>query len=154
MPNDRNELASRIDPAPAYKFHVAVEVDGILEAFFTECSGLTMQREVTTYKEGGVNDYVHHLPGRVTYTNVVLKRGITASSVLWDWFQQGLYDGKVKRINVSILMFDRSGEVLKRWELENAYPVKWTGPEFKSDSNQAAIESLELTFDRLLVQTV
>lgn len=130
------------DPAVAFKFHV--EIAGVIEASFTECSGLGMEREVYTYEEGGVNDYVHKLPGRTKYTNVVLKRGMTNSSELWAWYQRGLHDGKVSLRNISIILYERDGQVAQRWNLSRSYPVKWTGPAFKSDSSQAAIETLEL----------
>lgn len=132
----------RVDPAPAYKFHV--EIQGIIEGWFTECSGLSMEREIFEYKEGGVNDYVHKFPGRTKYSNITLKRGLASSEELWKWYQEGLETGKVKRTNVSIILRDRSGEAIKRWNLESAYPVKWVGPDLKTDSNQVTIETLEI----------
>jgi phage tail-like protein len=94
-------LGLRFDPAPEYLF--TVELQGILVALFTECSGLTVSREVEDYAEGGINNYVHKLPGRVSYDNIVLKRGLSLSRALWDWFQVGLYDMNVQRINFSII---------------------------------------------------
>lgn len=133
------------DPVPAFRFWV--EIDGVIEAGFTECSGLGMKWKVLQYKEGGVNDYVHQLPERVEYAAITLKKGIALSSALWDWCQQGIYDGKVARKNVSIILFDQvSGEVreVKRWNLKDAYPIKWKGPALKADSKNVAIETLEI----------
>lgn len=130
------------DPMAGFKFHV--EIRGVTEALFTECSGLGVEREVYSYEEGGVNDFVHKLPGRLKYTNVVFKRGLTLSQELWDWFQIGSYNGRVKKRSVSVILYNIDGSVAQRWDLINAYPVKWTGPAFKSDSTQAAIETLEL----------
>lgn len=138
-----------VDTVPAFKFHVGVEVDSVIEAMFTECSGLSMEREVITWKEGGVNDFDHKLPGRTKYTNITLKRGITTSNVLWDWFQKGIYDGSVTYINMSVTLYDNAGNVSRRWNLINAFPIKWMGPALKSDSNQAAVESLEIAFQKL-----
>lgn len=135
-------LGKRKDVTISFKFNV--EINGIIEASFTECSGLGMEREVYTYEEGGVNDYVHKLPGRTKYTNVVLKRGQTDSFELWNWYQKGIRDGNIERRHVSIILYQRDGSVARRWNLRGAYPVKWTAPAFKTDSNQAAIETLEL----------
>lgn len=50
----------RIDPLPAYNFHVRL---GVLEFGFSQVSGLARVSEPFTYQEGGVNDRVHVLPG-------------------------------------------------------------------------------------------
>ena len=44
---------------------------------FAECSGVELEWEVMPYAEGGQNAFVHQLRGRITYPNLVLKRGIT-----------------------------------------------------------------------------
>ncbi|MCB9076081.1 MAG: phage tail protein [Anaerolineaceae bacterium] len=135
------------DPLLVFKFQV--EIEGIIEGFFTECSGLSVEREVETYKEGGLNNYEHKLPGRLKYGNVTLKRGMTTSqALLWDWFHKNADDGKeffqVKRNNVTIKQLDLMGNKVKEWTLSEAYPVKWKGADLKSDGNQVAIETLEL----------
>ena len=94
-------LGVRFDPAPAYLF--TIELGGILAGLFTECSGLEVERDIEKYEEGGVNNYVHKLPGRVKFDNIVLKRGLGLSMALWDWFSVGMYDFNVQRINFSII---------------------------------------------------
>ena len=128
---------------PIAKFRFGVEVKGIVQGWFTECSGLTVQREVIEHKEGGLNDYVHKLPGRVSYSNITLKRGI-AGNALWRWFRRGLYDGRVQRRNVSIILYSGNRKKAKRWNLMDAYPIKWTGPDFKTEGAEVAVETLEL----------
>jgi phage tail-like protein len=66
------------------------------------------------------------------------------SSELWDWYQSGLYDGAVKRVNFSILLRNLKGDVVKRWNIISGFPVKWEGPTFNSDSNQISVETLEV----------
>ena len=65
----------RFDPAPAYLFFV--ELSGVFAALFTECSGLEVKRDVKEVVEGGVNNYVHKLPGRVSFSDITLKRGLS-----------------------------------------------------------------------------
>lgn len=132
-----------LDPAPSYKF--VIELGGIIEAHFTECSGLSAERTVVQYEEGGVNDYVHVLPGRIKYSNIVLKHGITVSSALWKWYEKGRRDGRVAQSrNISILLFNKIGVPIKRWNIRDAYPVKWTGPDFNAANSQVAVETLEI----------
>lgn len=133
---------NQIDWAPAFKFWI--ELEGIVVAQFTECSGLNVERKVESYQEGGVNDYVHQLPGRTEYTNITLKYGVTSSTDLWDWYAKGLYDGKVERKNFSILLRNSMGEVVRRWDVVGAYPVKWQGPQLNTSSGDIAIETIEL----------
>ncbi len=139
---------SRIDKKqkedPALSFSFALEIKGIIEGFFTECTGLQSEREIEEYKEGGENDFIHKLPGRLKYANVVLKRGVVDSDELWKWYEKGHNDGQVNRKDVTIKLFNTKGETLKSWNLEDAYPAKWSGPDLKAASNDVAIESIEL----------
>ncbi|MBL7208499.1 MAG: phage tail protein [Dehalococcoidia bacterium] len=138
------ETAKRVDPYITCRFHV--EIDGIEEAAFGECSGLEAETEVLTYEQGGVNDHPDKLPGRTKFTNVSLKRGVTDSNALWEWYSK-VIQGKVERKSFSIILYDPKGSEVKRWSFERAYPVKWSGPGLKSEENTVAIESLELTHE-------
>jgi phage tail-like protein len=137
-------IARRDDPFITCLFHV--EIEGIQEAFFRECGGLQAETEVFSYEEGGVNDHPHKLPGRTKFPNVSLKRGITNSSALWEWYTK-VIQGKIERKNLSIVLYNSKGEEVKRWSFERAYPIKWTGSELKSDENSVAVETLELTHE-------
>ena len=132
---------NRVDPTSGFSFAVQLRDD--MQGWFTECSGLAVEREVKAYPEGGVNDYVHQLPGRIKHTKITLKHGL-AGNELWDWFQKGLYDGQVERRDITIILFSSDLKKKKSWDLVGAYPTKWTGPTFNSSGNDVAVESLEL----------
>jgi phage tail-like protein len=132
------------DAILSYRFHV--EIEGIVEGMFLECSGLGAKRKVFKYNEGGNNEFVHMLPDKVSYTNVKLKRGM-GSTELFDWFQQGLEEGTTQYVNMSILTFAHAGngiDVVQQWDLERCFPVKWTAASFKTSSSRHAIETLEI----------
>lgn len=133
-------MSTGADPTSVYKF--GVEIEGILSGWFTECSGLNIERKIETYQEGGVNDYVHKLPGQIELSNVTLKRGLIGEE-LWQWFHKGLYDAMVERHNVTISLYSNDRCQVKRWNLRQAYPIKWQGPDFKVDSTQVAVETVE-----------
>lgn len=99
--------------------------------------------EVEEYREGGINDHVHRLPKVAKYPNIVLKRGITDSEVLWRWHQD-VIGGKVVRRTIFVVLLDSQGAERWRWSFLDAYPVKWVGPDLKSDIGAVAIESMEL----------
>lgn len=158
----------RFDPAPAYLFYV--ELSGVIVGLFTECSGLTVSRSTEKVVEGGVNNIVRILPGRVTQSSITLKRGLSISRALWDWFQQGRYDFNVRRINFSIIQgapghnlataiasaagmgadnpaFTALGKgfgTVKHWDIEDAYPTKWQAGSLSASSTKVAIETLEI----------
>ncbi len=122
-----------------------VQIQGIQQAIFSECSGLQVETEVFEYMEGGRNDYVHKLPGRTKVSNVTLKWGVTDGHDLWDWFKSvARGQGQIQRKNVSIVLQDPRGNEVTRWTFLEAYPVKWVGPAFKASETAVAVETLEL----------
>lgn len=131
------------DPAPAFKFYV--ELEGITVGEFTECAGLSIEREVETYAEGGVNNFVHVLPGKTGGKGkITLKRGVSTSEALWDWYQEGLHEAQPKLTNMSVLLSNTKGDVVRRWDFVNAIPVKWVGPQLNTSSTDYAVETLEI----------
>ena len=144
---------TRIDPYTSYLFHI--EIEGIAEAMFKECSGLQYETEVLPVEEGGVNDHVHKLPGRTKYSNLTLKRGMTESTSLWNWYMK-VVQGKVQRKNISVVLYEpvkgKAGEdsdvrEVKRWSFVSAYPIKWAGPILKADESAIGIETLEIAHE-------
>ncbi|HSJ57006.1 MAG TPA: phage tail protein [Anaerolineae bacterium] len=136
------KLAKAADPIPVFKFWVTI--GGIVEAEFKECSGLRLERKVEEIESGGVNDHWYVLPGRVKQSNIVLKYGVTQSNEIWNWYQTGLYDGKVERKDFSIVLRGIDGTVLKTWNIVGGFPVKWEGPALNVENSQVAIETLEI----------
>jgi phage tail-like protein len=122
-----------------------VEIGSEVVANFQECTGLTVEVEVQEYVEGGNNEFVHKLPGRMKYTNITLKRGISDNPQFATW-RPKIEGGKisVEPKNLSIILFNHAGETVKRWEVTDAYPVKWTGPDMRASSMEVAIETLEI----------
>jgi phage tail-like protein len=134
-------LAVRVDPYLSYRF--LVEIDSTIVGGFSEISGLQAETQVEDYREGGVNDFVHKLTKETTYPNLILKRGITDSSVLWNWYRD-VVSGTIERKNVYILLLDSEGQPTWTWNILDAHPIKWVGPELTADGNTVAFESIEL----------
>ncbi len=136
----------RVDPYATFKFHL--EIDGIQEASFHECSGLEVVNDIFEYQEGGLNEYTHKLPGRMKLSNVTLKRGFATSNELYKWYlemEEGLLKGKGisrKKVTISIASTADKDETVS-WTLHDAFPVKWVGPAMKADESTIAFESLE-----------
>ena len=88
------------------------------------------------------------LPGRIRYPNVTLRRGLTTSRDLWDWWQT-VRDGTIQRRTVLIALLDDSGQPVLRWTLREAWPVKWELSELDASKNEIAIETLEIAHEGL-----
>ena len=137
------ETAARKLLDPFHVFNFFVEVEGLLVAGFSECSGLQVETEIQEYAEGGLNDYTHHFRGRTKYAPLILKRGLTLNNQLWRW-HQGVIEGKFERKNGTIYLLDKTHVPITWWNFKKAFPSKWTGPELRATSNDVAIESVEL----------
>ena len=126
---------------PTFKF--VVEIQGITEGVFLECSGLQAEVDVEKWAEGGWNEHVHRFPGRAKEApNLVLKNGL-ATSILWGWFRD-VAQGRIARKNLSVILHGYEGSTPIRWDFTGALPVKWTGPTFKADATEVAVETIEL----------
>ena len=139
-------MAIRVDPYLGCNF--LVEIDGITQAGFQECSGLDSQTASVDYREGGDPNHVRKLPGLNSFTPISLKRGITDSDGLWKWRLTAV-DGKAERRNGSVVLLDDKGTEKLRWNFSNAWPSKWTGPAFSSTGNAIAVETLEIMHEEL-----
>lgn len=109
---------------------------------FYECSGLEMSFDVLEYREGGNNDFVHRLPGRVQYPNLVLSRGVTKDETLQTWFWATHTEAQRKEITVALSSSD--ADARRTWTFADAFPVRWTGPSLAADGTRIATESLEI----------
>jgi phage tail-like protein len=137
----------RIDPYPNFNFDLVVE--GLLVGSFSEVSGLGAETEVEEYKEGGVNDFVHKIIGKTRYGPLVLRRGMTLSPVLYNWYKD-VVSGKIEKKLIIVTLLDAQKIPVKAWTFKNAFPIKWNGPELKSDSSSIAVESTELVHQGLV----
>ena len=147
-PAENTPLAGAItDPYRAYNFKL--EIQGVTQGHFTECSGMDVRVHPIKYREGGNNQVVHSVPGPVEYGDITLRYGLTASTELWDWFMTAV-SGRTERKNVSILLLDSDGSTeLMRWNLVNAWPSHWQGTILNASGREVAIESLSLVFETL-----
>jgi len=147
---NNNSMVDTAREDPLVGFHFSIEIQGAISGYFTECSGLGSENEVVESKvvnEKGV-EVVLKIPGRLKWENIVLKRGITSNMDIWQW-RKLVEDGDVAsaRQNGSVVMYDQSLAEVARWNFENAWPVKVTGPSPKADSNEIGVEELTVAHE-------
>jgi phage tail-like protein len=134
----------RVDPF--LNFNFLVELDGIARGAFSEVTGLDATTEPVEYREGGENTTVRQLPGLTRYSNIVLKWGLTNDTELYDWHRQTVL-GNVQRRNGSVIVLDRQGTEVARWNFVNAWPTKYDIPDFNATGKEVAIETLEIVHE-------
>ncbi len=100
--------------------------------------------EVIEYRDGSdVLSNVRKIPGRVKYTNLILKRGLTKSSELYDWFKQ-TKQGSIERRDITINILNKEKEPFATWKLRNCCPTKYNGSALNAKGNEVVIETLEI----------
>ena len=132
------------DPYGSFRF--TVEIDGIVRAAFKECTGFDSSCEVKEFREGGENTTVRKLPGLTKYSNIQLKWGLSDDRDLYDWHRE-VVNGDFERKNGSIVLFDRKGDEVARWNFVRAWPTKWDGPDLNAETSDIAIELIELAHE-------
>jgi phage tail-like protein len=137
-------------PLPVYNYRVEIGGEAIA---FSEVSGLTIDYEVSTYKESPVAPHAgprtFYFPGQRNAVTVSLKKGLVRGvsiKMLYGWIQT-VQTNQVEKRDVFIRLCDEKGDPVVSWKVSNAFPTKLTAPSFDAKSNDAAIETLELQAD-------
>lgn len=140
MPGDR------IDPYRNFRFRV--EVEGLEQAGFSEVSGFEATFDVVEYREGNEVITPRKLPGLIKYGNITLKWGTTESMELYEWLLE-CAEGTVERKTITIIALDEEGEDVATWQVIEAWPVKYTAPNFNGTGNEVALELIEFAHEGL-----
>ncbi|HEX8190409.1 MAG TPA: phage tail protein [Pyrinomonadaceae bacterium] len=131
---------------PFASFNFKLEIEGITVAGFSEVTGLNQESNVIDYREGQEPITPRKLPGLNKFGNITLKRGISPDLSVYNW-RKTVTDGDIERRNASIVLHNEKHEEVVRWNLVNAWPSKYVGPDLKANANEVAIESIELTHE-------
>ena len=137
---------ARVDPYKNFRF--LVEIDGIVQAGFSECSGFGSNVEVIEYREGGDAATVLKLPGKIAYPDITLKWGVTDSRELYDWHLTAV-NGQVQRKNGSIILQGDNGQEKIRWNFFRAWASKYDGPDLNAKGNDVSIDTLTVSCERV-----
>ena len=141
-------MPDREDPLVGCQF--SLEIQGVISGYFTEVGGLGSEHEIVEHKVVDKNghDMVMKIPGRLKWSDITLKRGITSSMDLWDWRKQ-VEDGDVQgaRKNGSVVMYDQSFSQIARWNFSNAWPSKVSGPSLNAQNNEFGIEEMVIVHE-------
>ena len=135
---------------PYKKYNYVVAIDGVKQAGFSEVSAADTEVQPIEYREGNAKKMTAvKLSWLVKYGNVTMKWGISDNKEFTDWIKK-CEGGETERKKVTIqLMDDKNTEIKAQWELDDAWPTKYTAPDFKALENEVAFESIEFCHEGL-----
>ncbi len=148
---NHNFVISLLDTSSTLAIVGSALVSGLLDAAvggFSECTGLESSMKVEDFNEGGNNGTVLKFPGRVSWTNLTLKRGVAANSSLWDW-AYGFVTGKGKRRDGVVVLLNEMLVPNTIWYFRRGLPQKYSGPQMNATQNNVAVESIEIAHEGL-----
>jgi phage tail-like protein len=159
-----NAVGVRTDPVPSFNFTVSlIDTSSTMAAVgsaalsavadvalggFSECTGLEGTVESEEYREGGRNDGPLRFPTRATWTPVVLKRGVVATTALWDWHQD-FVNGRGKRRDGVIVLLSDLRVPARIWCFRRGMPSKYSAPALDAGRSAVAVETLEIVHEGL-----
>jgi phage tail-like protein len=144
-----------VDYYPPLGFYYKVEF-GISkdknDVRFQSVSGLSVEYDYESFKEGGENRFEHKLPVRTKYADLVLKRGMLTDSKVLSWFLEAFRDRKFEPADVNVILMNEKGEPLRTWKVAHAIPKKWLVSDLNANESAVVIETLELTYRYFTIQ--
>ena len=140
----------------SYRFLLDLKLEGntTVTAAFKSVSGIGNKQDVISYKLGGDRS-VRQMPGRVSFNNITLERGLTVNNDLVEWRRKILEGGDMEKLRVdgAVVALGRDKTSLgdptplARYNFYRAWPIKWDGPGFTAGSGDMAVEKLELAIE-------
>ena len=135
---------------PPVGFHFKVEFVGIgndNDVRFQSVSGLTVEFDTETFKEGGENRFEHKLPLRSKYPDLSLKRGMLTDSKVIKWCLDALHNRDFKPAQINVILLNEEHQPLKTWTIYHAWPKKWSVSDFGAQDNSIVVETLDLSYN-------
>jgi len=146
---------SRLDDVqPSHRF--VVLVNDAPYGIFTECDLPTIEWKTDPITEGGLNSYVHQLLGPRKESSITFKNGVGAGEMV-AWYLD-VMDGKFPassgsdlRRSITVILLNSLKNPVMTWQIEDALPVEWRGPQFKTSENSIAVQSMKLACGEITV---
>ena len=137
---------------PLPVFHFQADWGGT-KATFSEVSGLNVEHEVIEYSDGLSPEYASvKMPGRKKNNNITLRRGVfKADNEFYNWWDSVKLN-TIERRDITISLLDENHEPTMVWKVRNVWPVKVEAPTLKADSNEVAIETIELAHEGVTIE--
>ncbi len=135
---------------PYKNFRFKVEIEGTQVASFSEVTGFDATFDVIEYREGDDTITPRKQPGLIKYSNITFKRGVVDGIDFFEWID-AINKGTIERKTVTVyLNGDTADSVVTSWQILNAWPCKYTGPDLNAMGSEVAVESIEFAHEGLV----
>ena len=145
-----------VDYYPPWGFYFKVVFNDVSldtnDVRFQSVSGLSVEYDYESYKEGGENRFEHKLPVRTKYADLVLKRGMLIDSAVIQWALDAFNNRIFKPAMITVNLMNEKSEPLRSWNVVEAIPKKWIVSDFNSSENGIVIETMELSYRYFTIQ--
>lgn len=142
-PADRNNSST---------YNYMVEIEGVPGFYFTKIEGLTSVVEVIEYQDGE-DRILRKRPGRVHYLNLVLYGEPFSPGMIYmrDWYAT-VISGRIERRSGSVIINDKRGVELARYNFFHAWPCKWEGPDLSGKRGETdLLERVEIALEEVVI---
>jgi phage tail-like protein len=140
-------MADATELWPIPKFHFSVTWNGN-EVPFQEVTGLKLNTEMIEYRPGNDPTFIkQRVPGLKKFENVTLKKAVFKNdTALYDWYAD-VQTNPERRYDIIVTLLDEQAAPLMTWTIVKCFPIAHTGPDLNSESNELAMESLEIVHE-------
>ena len=146
------------DPILGMRFAVLFLAGGAipnpLDIRFQKVSGLSVEVETESLREGGQNTYTQKLPTGIRQGNLILERGMVVGSPLNIEFNASLSLFKFLPSNVLVTLLAEDKSPLAAWLFMKAWPVKWSTSDLNATEPSLVIDTMELAYTRMQILRV
>jgi phage tail-like protein len=116
------------------------------DTHFQSVSGLSVEMQTDTVREGGENRFVHVIPKNTSYQNLTLKRGVIPDSGIIKWILDTFQSLQIRPVDLTITLFNEKKDPLMLWNVFQAWPKKWAVEDLNAMESKVLIESLEMQY--------
>ena len=134
-----------------YKVEFSISQD-TNDVRFQTVSGLGVEYDYESFKEGGENRFEHKLPVRTKYADMVLKRGMLMDSGVIKWFLTAFRDREFSPADINVILMNEKGDPLRTWNVAHAIPKKWLVSDLNANESSIVVETMELTYRYFTIQ--
>ncbi|MFK7887572.1 MAG: phage tail protein [Gammaproteobacteria bacterium] len=104
-------------------------------------------KELAIHSVSTLHDLIASEADPALRMTITLRRAVGADRFLFRWYRDTTL-GKNTATPLTIMLLDGAdGEIVNRFGLENAQPVRWSGPFLDAQADAIAMEEIEVRYD-------
>jgi phage tail-like protein len=145
------------------RFYIELKLDGSQEpvdAYFMECKGFKRTQDVVEVCEVAPRQWGQaksgqvirtKMPGNVKTNNITLRRGMTRSTTVWQWFEAVQAGNWAKQLrDGSLTIYDQKGDAQAIFQFRGAWPVSYVATDVSAGGNDLEVEEMEMAVEQFV----